>query len=112
MITARSIVFFSSRTGAEPMTWLQKAAMRARTESKVEDFQAHDLRRTCATRLAEAGTPDAVLETILNHSLGKDVTHYNQYRYFHERQLAHSIGQAREDITKQRDDGHRAQNTK
>jgi len=71
------------------MTWLQKAADRARIESKVTDFQAHDLRRTCATRLAKAGVPDAVLKMILNHSLGKDITGvYNQYKYFEERKKA------------------------
>jgi integrase len=69
-----NFVFCSSRTGEAAMTWLQKAADRARIESKVQDFQAHDLPRTCATRLAKAGVPDAVLKMILNHSLGKDIT--------------------------------------
>jgi integrase len=82
-------VFCSSRTGAVPMTWLQKAAERVREESKIEDFQAHDLRRTTATRLAAAGVPDPVLKMILNHSLGKDITGvYNQYKYFEERKAA------------------------
>ena len=71
------------------MTWLQKAADRARMESKVADFQAHDLRRTCATLLAKAGVPDVVLKMILNHSLGKDITGvYNQYKYFDGRKKA------------------------
>jgi integrase len=82
-------VFFSSRTGMKPMTWLQKAADRVRVESKIVDFQAHDLRRTAATRLAQAGVPDNVLKMILNHSLGKDITGvYNQYKYFEERKQA------------------------
>ena len=82
-------VFFSSRTGSKPMAWLQKAADRVRIESKIEDFQAHDLRRTTATRLAQAGVPDNVLKMILNHSLGKDITGvYNQYKYFEERKKA------------------------
>jgi integrase len=81
-----AFVFCSSRTGRKPMAWLEKAAERVRVASKVEDFQAHDLRRTTATRLAEAGAPDAVLKMILNHSLGKDITGvYNQYKYFEER---------------------------
>jgi integrase len=84
-----NFVFCSSRTGDAAMAWLQKAADRARIESKVQDFQAHDLRRTCATRLAKAGVPDAVLKMILNHSLGKDITGvYNQYKYFEERKKA------------------------
>jgi integrase len=82
-------VFYSSRTGNIPMTWLQKAADRVCEESKIEDFQAHDLRRTTATRLAEAGVADPVLKMILNHSLGKDITGvYNQYKYFDERKQA------------------------
>ena len=60
-----------------------------RAESKVEDFRPHDLRRTCATRLAEMGVPDPVLKMILNHSLGSDITGvYNQYKYFDERKQA------------------------
>jgi integrase len=71
------------------MVWLQKAADRVRVEAKIEDFQAHDLRRTAATRLAQAGVPDNVLKMILNHSLGKDITGvYNQYKYFDERKQA------------------------
>jgi integrase len=84
-----NFVFCSSGTGDSAMTWLQKIADRARMESKVADFQAHDLRRTCATRLARAGVPDVVLKMILNHSLGKDITGvYNQYKYFDERKKA------------------------
>ena len=71
------------------MTWLQKAADRVRVESKIGDLQAHDLRRTTATRLAQAGIPDNVLKMILNHSSGKDITGvYNQYKYFEERKQA------------------------
>src|SRR2546427_12196625 len=82
-------VIFSSRTGSKPMAWLQKAADRVRIESKIEDFQAHDLRRTAATRLAQAGVPDPVLKLILNHSTGRDVTKiYNQYQYLEERKQA------------------------
>ncbi len=82
-------VFYSSRTGAVAMTWLHKAALRVRNESKVEDFEAHDLRRTAATRLAQAGIGDNALKMILNHSLGKDITGvYNQHKYFDERKQA------------------------
>jgi len=84
-----SFVFFSSRTGTKPMVWIQKAAVRVREKSKITDFQPHDLRRTTATRLAQAGIADNVLKMTLNHSLGRDITGvYNQYRYFEERRAA------------------------
>jgi superfamily I DNA/RNA helicase len=60
-------VFHNPRNPDLALTWLQKAGERVRAESKVEDFRPHDLRRTCATRLAEMGVPDAVLKMILNH---------------------------------------------
>ena len=82
-------VFHNPRNPELALTWLQKAGERVREESKVEDFRPHDLRRTCATRLAEMGVPDAVLKMILNHSLGSDITGvYNQYKYFEERKQA------------------------
>ena len=84
-----NFVFSNPRNPDMPMTWLQKAGERVRDESKVQDFRPHDLRRTCATRLAEMGVPDAVLKMILNHSLGSDITGvYNQYKYFEERKQA------------------------
>jgi integrase len=33
-----------------------------------ESFNSHDLRRTLATRLGEMGTPDEIIERILNHA--------------------------------------------
>ena len=83
-------VFHNPRNPDLALTWLQKAGERVRAESKVEDFRPHDLRRTCATRLAEMGVPDSVLKMILNHSLGSDITGvYNQYnKYFDVRKQA------------------------
>ncbi len=82
-------VFHNPRNPDPALTWLQKAGERVRAESKVEDFRPHDLRRTCATRLAQMGVPDSVLKMILIHSLGSDITGvYNQYKYFDERKKA------------------------
>jgi len=82
-------VFHNPRNPELALTWLQKAGERVREESKVTDFRPHDLRRTCATRLAEMGVADSVLKMILNHSLGSDITGvYNQYKYFEERKHA------------------------
>jgi len=82
-------VFHNPRNPNLALTWLQKAGERVRAESRVGDFRPHDLRRSCATRLAEMGVPDAVLKMVLNHSLGSDITGvYNQYKYFEERKQA------------------------
>jgi integrase len=50
---------------------------------------AHDLRRTCATRLSAAGVPAEDVAAILNHVRG-DVTgrHYDQYRRADEKRRA------------------------
>jgi integrase len=49
----------------------------------------HDLRRTCATRLAAAGVPAEDIQAVLNHARG-DVTgrHYDQYERGREKQVA------------------------
>jgi integrase len=86
---ASRFVFPNPRNADLPIAWLQKAGERVREESKVDDFRPHDLRRTCATRLAELGVADVVLKMILNHSLGSDISGvYNQYKYFEERKQA------------------------
>jgi len=52
-------------------------------EAGVNDFNTHDLRRTVATQLGEAGIADEIIERILNHAprsvAGK---HYNHAKYF------------------------------
>jgi integrase len=50
-------VFHNPRNPELALTWLQKAGERVRERLKVADFRPHDLRRTCATRLAEMGVP-------------------------------------------------------
>ncbi|TWI77366.1 site-specific recombinase XerD [Desulfobotulus alkaliphilus] len=48
----------------------------------LEDFSPHDLRRTCATGLAELGFTDEVIGAVLNHSRrGVTAQHYNHFRY-------------------------------
>ncbi|GFO68687.1 integrase [Geomonas limicola] len=66
-------------------------------ESKVEDrlkiahFTPHDLRRTAATCMAEAGTPGDILDRVQNHvtKQKQGVGHiYNRYSYDKEKQQA------------------------
>ena len=46
-------------------------------------FTSHDLRRTVASRLGEAGTPDAIIERVLNHQ----PTSVTRAHYDHSRRL-------------------------
>jgi integrase len=50
--------------------------------AEIATFNTHDLRRTVATQLGEMGTPDEIIERILNHAprtvAGK---HYNHAKY-------------------------------
>jgi integrase len=49
-----------------------------RKTSKVPDFRLHDVRRTVATRLAELGTLDAIVEAVLGHTPAKLKRTYNR----------------------------------
>ena len=53
-----------------------------------EKFTPHDLRRTAATRMAESGEMDEVIDAILNHAKQGIIKVYNQYRYDKEKQAA------------------------
>lgn len=46
----------------------------------------HDLRRTAATRLAELGCPDEIIDEIQNHKKRGVIRTYNRYRYDKEKQ--------------------------
>jgi len=54
----------------------------------VDHFTPHDLRRTAATFMAEAGEMDEVIDAVLNHAKGGVIRVYNQYRYDREKQMA------------------------
>ncbi len=56
---------------------------------KIAKFTPHDLRRTCATRIAEAGASRVVLDRILNHrERGVTARHYDRYEYAAEKRAA------------------------
>lgn len=54
----------------------------------VPPFTPHDLRRTAATCMAEAGEMDEVIDAILNHVKQGVIKVYNLYRYDKEKRLA------------------------
>lgn len=54
----------------------------------ITTFTPHDLRRTAATFMAEAGELDEVIDAVLNHSKQGIIKVYNLYRYDKEKQKA------------------------
>lgn len=56
-----------------------------RDQNRHKHFTAHDLRRTCATRMAGLGVALHVVEKVLNHSLGGMLAVYNHNPYEKER---------------------------
>lgn len=57
------------------------------TESRlgIDHFTPHDLRRTAATRMAESGEMDEVIDAVLNHAKQGIIRVYNLYRYDKEK---------------------------
>jgi integrase len=61
-----------------------KAALDKRLGAKVEPWTLHDLRRSCATGMAELGVPPHIIEAVLNHVSGHKAGVagiYNRARY-------------------------------
>ncbi len=91
--TPESIYVFPNRViarrSAGPVTYLRNVIPRVVQELKLDPFSAHDLRRTCATRLGQMRVPGHVIARILNHKQ-TDVTSavYNQYEYLDEKREA------------------------
>ena len=79
---------FPSRSVDGPIREVQKAVQRLRERCGCS-FNAHDLRRTAATRMADAGVSESVIGKVLNHS-ERSVTrrHYNRHAYRDEKRKA------------------------
>lgn len=54
----------------------------------IDHFTPHDLRRTAATRMAESGEMDEVIDAILNHAKQGVIKVYNQFKYDAQKRLA------------------------
>ena len=54
----------------------------------IEHFTPHDLRRTAASLMAQSGVPFEHRERVLNHTMGKMDSTYNQHDYDAEKQKA------------------------
>jgi integrase len=72
-----------------PITHVRKATSRIWRALQIKPFSAHDLRRTCATKLGQMQVPGHVIARILNHKQ-MDITSavYNQYGYLKEKREA------------------------
>jgi integrase len=85
---------FPSPTGTGPVRedTCTKAVSRSRAAIGLEDFHAHDLRRTAGTRMAELGVSPHTLSLILNHASATKGTVtakvYIQYSYDKEKREA------------------------
>src|SRR5207244_2458817 len=72
---------FPSRTRKGPIREVQKAVQRLRKRCAFK-FTAHDLRRTAATLMADAGVPENIISKVLNHvESGVTRRHYNLHAY-------------------------------
>jgi integrase len=67
------------------------AAMQAKSDRQIPRWTLHDLRRSCASTMAELGVAPHVIDKILNHSSGKIsgiAKIYNRHDYRDQRKLA------------------------
>ena len=67
---------------------IKKLARRVREESKIEDFRAHDFRRTAASMMTGMGISRLVVGKILNHVEQGVTKVYDRHSYDKEKQEA------------------------
>lgn len=69
-----------------------RAVGRSRAAIGIENWRVHDLRRTAATFMGEAGVPEHHISLVLNHASARKGTItgkvYNQYQYDKEKRAA------------------------
>jgi integrase len=75
-------LIFGTATDTGVQAWLRRWCERERTSPA---FRAHDLRRTCATRLNMLGVLPNIAEKILNHTMQGVMAVYNRADYEAER---------------------------
>ena len=77
-------------TAADASDRAKKAASAVARVLKVDDVRGHDLRRTAATRMGEAGIPRQHIAYVLNHADGAPrATHvYDRYEHDAEKRIA------------------------
>ena len=87
--------FVFTTTGDGPVRSFDKPNKRLRKRiyelagRKLEHFTPHDLRRTCETGLAILGTPQPIIDRVINPVTGRGTARvYNMYDYRHEKAAA------------------------
>ena len=85
-----AIFVFENRPGSGSVAHRGKKAASVLCRSLTFEFRAHDLRRTAATRMAEAGIPRDHIAKVLNHVEGGPAATrvYDQYNYDAEKRDA------------------------
>lgn len=79
---------------ATTLAILQEEAGEGVEVENIPHWTFHDLRRTCATGMAEMGVEPHVVEAVLNHKSGVisgTSARYNRYSYFAEKKAALSL---------------------
>ena len=64
-------VFPSARKPGQPLNNIDKAWRRVRLRAGLEDVRLHDLRRSCASWMAQAGAPLLVVKSALGHATAR-----------------------------------------
>jgi integrase len=75
-------LIFGTATDTGVQAWVRRWCGREKIEPA---FTPHDLRRTCATRLADLGVMPHVIEKVLNHTMLGVMAVYNRAEYGPER---------------------------
>lgn len=84
----RRWVFPSPTVQGQHITNVQKAAIRVKQRSGVEDFVLHDLRRTAASYMASGGVSRLAIAKVLNHADPSVTAVYDRHSYDPEKRNA------------------------
>jgi integrase len=79
---------FSSTFGQKAVNCFTKAKDKFDETMGSDDWRIHDIRRTCATGMAEAGVPIYTISRILNHAEGGVTRLYARHSYLNEKRAA------------------------
>lgn len=79
---------FTSTHGRKAIDCFSKTKIKLEAAIKSDDWRVHDLRRSCATSMAELGVPRHSISRVLNHSEGGVTRLYDRHSYLNEKRQA------------------------
>lgn len=94
----RSLVKVATKTAGDAAaqeatkTGHNEAATRASVEKALRGFRFHDLRHQAITEMAEAGVPEAAMQSIAGHLSRKMLDHYSHVRMAAKRDAVKALG--------------------